>query len=154
MTSQQALLRPLEGPFEIQGQTVKFQWNTVTDSDAAGQLPGSSEHVQNVIKKKTSREPQHQARVPKQATPSSTAFPANHMLASKQEDQWPDVPWNGIRSGRFHSKTQSRKQSSFPTSLLSETLFPSLFAWLYDTVLKEDPQTVFWEAGKSFNSQC
>ena len=52
----------------------------MTESDAAGQLPVSSEHVHNVIKEQKSWEP-HIAQ--EWVTPLST----NHVLASKQKDQ-------------------------------------------------------------------
>lgn len=73
------------------------------------------------------------------ATPPST----NHKAVSKQKDQRLDGPRSRTESGQLNRKIQSRTQSTFPTSLLSETFFQSFFffffAWLYKRVLKEDP---------------
>lgn len=64
-------------------------------------------------------------------TPPSTTLITNHMLVSKQTDEWLNVP-RELRVDNLTARCKAGSDVAFPTSLLSETSFQSFFAWLYD----------------------
>ena len=95
------------------------------------------------------------------AVPGASITPAR--VVPLQTTHWPVTEEqqlggirHGIKSGRFHSKIQSRKQSSFAKSLLSETAFQCFGGFLASQYrIERGPQSaLLGETRKPINPAC